>query len=1252
MANPNSSNPHANEATQEENDEPIKRIRKELKDWERSFHKSNGRPPQKEDIRASPSIHVLYKEYASLKTQQSTQFHIQRNEITRTSLHDNDTCVQVKVEPREHQDYNQLLNSEASDDSHISATPSRKPCDISSGLSSNKIKKGPLDVIAKTLPKILKNKGEDGRLENDSVFLAEKNNLCILRKGSKKVSLRNQEKYCKKPVEPKIKALDSVHNGNTLLFPNISELGFSIKVQRPGERAEQGTSNDNDAEIVPPGFFSSSTPSSLVKSGWGISRKISSNQDSQHEPLWNGTFSEDDASRNIHKTVLTEVFGNNCSELCKNNKNGSMQLDKSKKKKNALFDSSNILSAEGFDDINAKGYRYHVFSCNDTKNTEQEKKFATSPSNTEQTPDLPIPQEDSKDNQNPFGSFSNKTISRSKKGKSKGKPLNTGNSWSNPKVLKKVAKKHQNMIIGPEADTVKNSNCLSKKISGGGNFVKLNLNGRGRRSHKFVNKGSKRKATSYGRTSHRRKRQRGDNKSEGNDCLHEANDAVIIEMDEHGNYQKELKTHSVQGRTGQSTGETGQSKEISEGYKSNQIQGQNYQSLLKETAENVLREQSEQNLLKLLKMTHGFDSFRSGQLETIKRVIAMQSTMLVLPTGSGKSLCYQLPALILPGVTLVISPLVALMVDQLQHLPTIIPGSLLTGGQTGKEVAETLDRLRTGAIKVLFISPERLLNDNFLSIIESIPLISLVVVDEAHCLSEWSHNFRPSYFRLGTVVRKRLKVRCVLAMTATATKKTLQSILHSLEISPRDVVQVSHMRENLQLSFSFSQNRMKDLLSLIKSPPFLEARSIIVYCKFQAETDSVSKFLRDNNIHAKSYHSGLPAKDRKQTQDMFCSNKLRVVVATVAFGMGFDKSDVEAVIHYSLPGSLEHYVQETGRAGRDGRLAYCHLFLDEMTYFKIRSLSYSDGADEYAVNKFLCELFVSYKDTPTHLHSLNIASASRIFDLKEEVMVTILSYLEIEEVQYLRVLPQLNATCSLCFHKSSPSLLAKKSMFIDALLKRIQSKHGHYIFDIPTFSNDTGMEVANMLKELEKLQFLGEITYELKDPAFCYIIYKVPENFCSLTTQIVSWLAEVEISKVQKLDAMYSAAMHAIKESKQYDSCRVSLGQSCLLRITDEYFNSENYIDASSPNRIQERCPFLRADIKVFLQSNTEMNFAPRAIARIMHGLSSPAYPATIWSKNHFWGRYSKIDFNIVKEAAASELMAFKGGSRILRPIT
>jgi hypothetical protein len=148
------------------------------------------------------------------------------------------------------------------------------------------------------------------------------------------------------------------------------------------------------------------------------------------------------------------------------------------------------------------------------------------------------------------------------------------------------------MIIAQEADTVKNSNCLSKNILVGGNFVNINLNGRGFRSHKFVIKGSKRKVTSYGRTSHRRKRKRGDNKSEGNNCLHEVDDAVIINLDEHGNYQKELKNHSVQGRTWKSTGETGKSKEISEGYNSNQTQGKKYQALLKEIAKNVLREQS------------------------------------------------------------------------------------------------------------------------------------------------------------------------------------------------------------------------------------------------------------------------------------------------------------------------------------------------------------------------------------------------------------------------------------------------------------------------------------------------------------------------------------------------------------------------------------------------------------------------------------------------------------------------------------
>ncbi|TYJ49947.1 hypothetical protein E1A91_A01G170000v1, partial [Gossypium mustelinum] len=501
---------------------------------------------------------------------------------------------------------------------------------------------------------------------------------------------------------------------------------------------------------------------------------------------------------------------------------------------------------------------------------------------------------------------------------------------------------------------------------------------------------------------------------------------------------------------------------------------------------------SEENLVRLLKAIYGYDLFRDGQLEAIKMILAGKSTMLVLPTGAGKSLCYQIPAVVLPGITLVVSPLVALMIDQLKQLPPMIQGGLLSSSQGPEEAAETLRMVQEGSIKVLFVSPERFLNADFLS-----------------------HNFRPSYMRLGaSLLRAKLNVECILAMTATATTTTLQSIMSALEISSTNLIQKAQVRDNLWLSVSLSSNRMKDMLKLMKSSPFLEAQSIIVYCKFQSETDVISRYLCDNNISAKSYHSGMLARDRSRIQELFCANKIRVVVATVAFGMGLDKRDVGAVIHYSLPESLEEYVQEIGRGGRDGRLSYCHLFFDDVTYYKLRSLMHSDGVDEFAVNKFLCQVFADDTSSHSKVCSLVKELASRKFDMKEEVMLTLLTHLELGETQYLHLLPQLNVTCTLNFHKTSPMLLADKDTAVAAILKKSEIKQGQYVFNIPTVANSIGVAPGDLSNHLQNLKAKGEITYELKDPAYCYKIVKVPSDFCSLTELLTRWLLDIENCKV------------------------------------------------------------------------------------------------------------------------------------------
>nr|XP_029153166.1 ATP-dependent DNA helicase Q-like 5 isoform X2 [Arachis hypogaea] len=624
-----------------------------------------------------------------------------------------------------------------------------------------------------------------------------------------------------------------------------------------------------------------------------------------------------------------------------------------------------------------------------------------------------------------------------------------------------------------------------RKCGGEGNFVKLNLSGGGKR-RKFMNKGYKKSGRFSGGRRYTR-RSRGKVGRQGKED------------------QEELGFDDEEGLVT----ESGQKKQ-KQTCRASEVQ----LKLVDEAVSAAQAEPSDENLVNLLSLVYGYDSFRDGQLEAIKMVLTGKSTMLILPTGAGKSLCYQLPALILPGITLVVSPLVALMIDQLRQLPPVIRGGCLSSSQTSEEAAETLNQLRQGAVKVLFVSPERFLNEEFLSVISGMSGISLLVVDEAHCISEWSHNFRPSFMRLrASLLRKRLNVGTILAMTATATNTTLDAIMSALDIPCTNIIQKTQLRDNFHLSVSLLKNRMKDLLVLMKSSPFAEVQSIIIYCKFQSETDLISRYLNDNNISAKSYHGGMSSKERNYVQELFTSNKIRVVVATVAFGMGLDKSDVGAVIHYSLPKSLEEYVQEIGRAGRDGRLSYCHLFYDDETYFKLRSLMYSEGVDEYTVNKFLHEVFPAEKSSCGRICSLIKESSSRKFDMKEEVMLTILTRLELGDVKYLYLLPQINATCNLTFHKTPPPMLAQRNYAVAVILKRSEYKQGLYVFDIPSVANDVGVTAVELTNQLYNLKLTGEITYEMKDLAYCYKIIQVPTDFFSLSTAVTQWLSDVESCK-------------------------------------------------------------------------------------------------------------------------------------------
>ena len=309
----------------------------------------------------------------------------------------------------------------------------------------------------------------------------------------------------------------------------------------------------------------------------------------------------------------------------------------------------------------------------------------------------------------------------------------------------------------------------------------------------------------------------------------------------------------------------------------------------------------------------GFNEFRQGQQQTIEQLLNQQSSLAIFPTGSGKSLCYQLSALHLPNLTLVVSPLLALMKDQISFLNSKgIYAASLDSSQTSEQSHTVMSDVRTGKVKILMVSVERFKNERFREFIKQVP-ISMLVVDEAHCISEWGHNFRPDYLKLPRY-REELNIPLVLLLTATATKKVKRDMCERFAIAPECVVQTGFYRSNLDLSVLSvaSQEKSQQLASIIAS----QQGAGIVYVTLQHTAEQVAEGLARAGFNAVAYHAGLEDDKRWQIQDDFMAGKINIVVATIAFGMGVDKSDIRFVIHYDLPKSIENYSQEIGRAGQ------------------------------------------------------------------------------------------------------------------------------------------------------------------------------------------------------------------------------------------------------------------------------------------------------------------------------------------------
>lgn len=364
----------------------------------------------------------------------------------------------------------------------------------------------------------------------------------------------------------------------------------------------------------------------------------------------------------------------------------------------------------------------------------------------------------------------------------------------------------------------------------------------------------------------------------------------------------------------------------------------------------------------VLRKYYGYKGFKPIQQKAIASILNGEDTFVVMPTGGGKSLCYQVPALMLDGLTLVISPLISLMKDQVDQLVRLgICAACMNSMLDGEQYQQLRRQIQAGQIQILYIAPERLRSGDFLSLLRR-QKISLVAVDEAHCVSQWGHDFRPSYHEISRFIRS-LPVRPVVAaFTATATAETRSDIIQQLELIRPNIYRASFNRANLILAVERDGKRKEALLQFVETH---KGQSGIIYCNTRKEVDKVWDMLRRAGIPVLRYHGGMEDWERNENQEKFLQEQIDLIVATNAFGMGINKADVRYVVHYNLPKNIESYYQEIGRAGRDGLPSLCVLFFSYADVHVNRYLLEQSGKseDRLAIELEKLDAMVQYATT-------------------------------------------------------------------------------------------------------------------------------------------------------------------------------------------------------------------------------------------------------------------------------------------------
>ena len=628
------------------------------------------------------------------------------------------------------------------------------------------------------------------------------------------------------------------------------------------------------------------------------------------------------------------------------------------------------------------------------------------------------------------------------------------------------------------------------------------------------------------------------------------------------------------------------------------------------------------SLQQTLQSVFGFDSLRPGQQPVIEAVMNGHSAAAIFPTGSGKSLCYQLPATQLPHLTLVISPLLALMKDQLSFLQSRgIAAASIDSSQSREETQQVMAGVKNGHIKILMISVERLKNERFREFIRQIPL-SLMVVDEAHCISEWGHNFRPDYLKLPQYQRE-LNIPQTLLLTATATPAVIEDMQSKFDIASENITVTGFYRSNLDISVlpCEEENKLTQLSDIIAAAPKLPS---IVYVTQQQTAEQVANSLIRLGINAHAYHAGMKSDIREKIQQQFMDSQIDCIVATIAFGMGVDKSDIRRVIHFDLPKSIENYAQEIGRAGRDGQRSECILLGNTSGLTVLENFVYGDTPEPSSINYVLEQI---RENTPQwEVMALRLSRDSNIRQLPLKTLLVYLELAKVIEAKYSYF-----AEYRFKFLQDRSFILnqfqGERRQFIEAIFACSTKAKVWCQVDLEALWMNYQSERSRVVAALDYFHQNGWIELESKQLTDVYSVLPATQNQEATSQHLVELFQSKEQKDIERIHTMlnlfqssdclsYQLAHYFADHNAptQCGHCSVCRGQVASF---------------PQPQQEQPELAHLSAWVDEFVQlSPTAISNA--AVARFLCGISTPIITQLKASKLRGYGSMANVSFEHV----------------------